>query len=232
LENDAKHVIDHYQKTYELTFSLWEGRNNIFLTLLGLVGVATLVAFPALGTRSIVFLYLGHSIGLKETELLVLQNGFPFGLLQAIFLFLILYLTVNLYHRARYVLRNYAYLSALETEIRQMLGLGEGAAAFTRESTFYWGHRDTLSGAVKYVYIVLLGGLLLSLLFTLIVSDWRSGNLLLSVVDMTFAVPTLTFLYGFAISSVSMDRKHATDSESQAASRTAPNSLFDSTHPQ
>lgn len=209
VEDIARNMVDHYQKTYELTFDLWASRNKTFLLLLGLVGSAPLITFPALGTRSLVFLYLGHALGLKETELLALQNGFPFGILQAIFLFVILYLMVNLYHRTRYVLRNYAYLSALETDIRQALGLGKDNVAFTRESTFYWGHRDILSGAVKYVYIVLLAGLLLIFLGTLTVADWRTSNHLLTAVDIVFAVPTLTFLFGFAASSVSMDTRAA-----------------------
>ncbi|HEX4603976.1 MAG TPA: hypothetical protein VH724_08300 [Candidatus Angelobacter sp.] len=221
MEDSVKYLVDHYQKTYELTFTLWEGRNKTFLVLLGVVGVAPLVTFPALGARSLVFLYLGHMLGLKDDDVHSLQNGFPQRVLQAIILFVILYLTVNLYHRARYVLRNYAYLSALESEIRQTLSLREGAVAFTRESTFYWGQRDFLSGAVKYVYIVLLAGLLLTFLGVLTVADWKNGNHVLSLVDLIFAVPTLIFVFGFANSSVSMDRKHAIVVEPQAAARGA-----------
>ncbi len=216
MEDITKNLIDHYQKTYELTFDLWEGRNKIFLMLLAAIGLAPLLTFPALGTRSLLFLYLGHTFGLSEKDIAVVQSGFPFGVLQSILLFAILYLTVNLYHRARYVLRNYAYLSAIENEIREALGLGENTVAFTRESTFYWGSRDFLSGAVKYIYIFLLAGLLLSFLGSLIVVDWKSGNHLLSAVDIAFAAPTLTFLYGYATSSVSMDHKQGIVVETQA----------------
>lgn len=209
MEDTAKHLVDHYQKTYELTFTLWETRNKTFLILLGLVGIAPLITFPALGTRSLLFLYLRHALGLNENDLHTLQEGFPYGLLQAIILFVVLYLTINLYHRDRYVLRNYAYLSALETEIRQKLALNTVAVAFTRESTFYWGQRDVLAGVVRYVYIVLLAGLLFSFLGALIVADWRSSNYLLALVDIVFTLPTLVFVFGCAKSSVSMDRKHA-----------------------
>jgi hypothetical protein len=215
MEDIAKQLIDHYQKTYELTFELWEGRNKIFLMLLGAVGAAPLLMFPALGTRSLLFLYVGHKFGLSESEVVALQTGIPFSILQAILLFAILYLTVNLYHRARYVLRNYAYLSALEHEIRAALNLSNGAIAFTRESTFYWGSRDILSGVVKYIYIVLLAGLLIVFLGSLIVVDWQSGTRWMAAIDIIFAVPTLTFLYGYATSSVSMDRKHASVSATQ-----------------
>ncbi|MGB8770659.1 MAG: hypothetical protein WCC92_13645, partial [Candidatus Korobacteraceae bacterium] len=202
-------LIDHYQKTYELTYTLWKGRNKTFLILLGAIGVATLVTFPALGTRSLLFLYVRHSLDLKESELGMLQSGFPFGILQAIFLFVIFYLTVNLYHRARYVLRNYAYLGRLEKEIRQQLALPDTSVAFTRESSFYWGSRDRFSAAVKYVYITLLSGLLVSFLAATIIGDLKTGKTLLTVVDIVFAVPTLIFLTAYAIASVSMDGEAA-----------------------
>jgi hypothetical protein len=207
VDTTAKYLFDHYQKTYELTSALWKGRNRTFLILLGAVGLATLVTFPALGTRSVLFLYLAHTLGLEQKDVGSLQNGFPFGILQAIFLFVIFYLTVNLYHRSRYVLRNYAYLGALENEIRQQLGLSAPSVAFTRESSFYWGNRDIFSAAVKYVYIILLSGLLLIFLVATIVADWSSGNWVLAAVDILFAIPTLTFLAAYAIASVSMDRE-------------------------
>lgn len=209
MESTANCLIDHYQKTYELTYALWKGRNNTFLVLLAAVGVAALVTFPALGSRSVLFLYLGHSLGLEQKDLSALQNGFPFGLLQAIFLFVIFYLTVNLYHRARYVLRNYAYLSALEREIRQQLALPEATVAFTRESTFYWGNRDLFSGAVKYVYIILLSCLIVSFVLGTVIEDWSRHHWLLTAVDVLFAIPTLAFLIAYGHASISMDTKEA-----------------------
>jgi hypothetical protein len=221
VETTAKYLIDHYQKTYELTYALWKGRNKTFLFLLGAVGLATLVTFPALGTRSILFLYLGHSLGLEQKDVGTLQSGFPFGVLQAIFLSVIFYLTVNLYHRARYVLRNYAYLSALETEIRQRLYLTSPSVAFTREGSFYWGNSDIASRVVKYVYIGLLSALLVSFLGGTIRVDWRSGNCLLTIVDILFAAPTLFFLVAYAISSVRMDSKKAIVPKEQAEAKAA-----------
>ena len=38
-------LAEHYQKTYELTLSMWEQRNRTFLVLLGTVGVATILTF-------------------------------------------------------------------------------------------------------------------------------------------------------------------------------------------
>ncbi len=217
MDKTAELLVDHYQKTYQLTFKLWSERNKTFLLLLTVVGAASLMTFPALGTRSVLFIYMGHSLGLEGKSLDEFQQGFPYGILQAILLFVILYLMVNVYHRANYVLRNYAYLGALEAEIRQVLGLRENSVSFTRESTFYWGHRSFLSGSVKYVYIVLLGGLLLMFLGALTIADWRHGNWLLTAIDLVFSVPTLTFLLGFAVSSISMDREEAVVPKKRAA---------------
>ncbi len=221
MDSTAKCLIDHYQKTYELTYALWKGRNKTFLVLLAAVGIAALVTFPALGSRSVLFLYIGHSLGLEQNDVTVLQNGFPFSLLQAIFLFVIFYLTVNLYHRARYVLRNYAYLSALESEIRQQLALPATTVAFTRESTFYWGNRDFFSGAVKFVYIALLSCLIVSFLVAIVIEDWSNNRWLLTAVDVVFAIPILAFLFAYSRASVSMDTKEAITSESEVAAKRA-----------
>ena len=209
METTAKYLVSHYQKTYELTYALWQGRNKTFLILLGAIGVATFVMFPALGARSILFLYVRHSLGLSEAELQAVQNGFPFSILQTIFLFVIFYLMVNLYHRSRYVLRNYAYLGYLEREIRQHLGLAASSFAFTRESKFYWDERDVFAAFVKWVYIILLSLLLLMFLAAAIMGDVDSRNWPMTCVDILFAAPTVAFLVAYAISSVRLDSKQA-----------------------
>jgi hypothetical protein len=108
---------------------------------------------------------------------------------------------VNLYHRSRYVLRNYAYLGFLEREIRQQLALPENSVAFTREGDFYWNERDWFSARVKYVYICLVAGLLLMFLGATNVGDWRGGHCVLTGMDFAFAVPTVAFLVAYILSS-------------------------------
>lgn len=153
------------------------------------------------------FLYLQHALDLGEDQVAGIQAGFPFGMLQAITLFVIFYLTVNLYHRALYVLMSYAYLGALEAEIREEIGVGEAAVAFTRESSFYWRRRDPLLGTVKWVYIILLTSLLVAFLVGVAIQDARLGNWLLLFVDLLFSAPTLLYLYAYAASSVRLDRE-------------------------
>lgn len=138
-------LVKHYDKTYDLTYKLWEQRNRLFLILVGVIGAATLLTYRAPETDSLLVDLVAKSVGVSDNEKRVeqLRTGFPFAVLQSILLLVIFYLMVNLFHRALYVLRNYAYLGALEVEIRNDLKVNEGSIAFTRESTFYWDKRPS-----------------------------------------------------------------------------------------
>ena len=133
-------------------------------------------------------------------------------MLQTILLIVIFYLMVNLYHRAVYVLRNYRYLGLLEAEIRSHLELDENSVSFTRESTFYWGQRSVLSGAVKFAYIGILGALLIAFLFARVAADFSSENVYLPYVDLAIAIPTLLFYFEYARSSVGLDSQGGEES--------------------
>lgn len=201
-------LVEHYQKTYELTFELWQQRNRIFLLLLAVIGVATLLTFEVPQANSLLVDFLAALASVQdEARIDELRDGFPFGLLQAIILMVVFYLMVNLYHRAAYVLRNYRYLAELEREIRAELALDPEAVAFSRESSFYWRDRDQskLSGLVKWAYIGLLGLLLVVFLGGRIAGDLGDGNLWLVTADLAIAVPTLLFYLEYARSSVSWD---------------------------
>ena len=207
----AEALVEHYQKTYELTYEMWKQRNRTFLLLLGVIGVATLLTFRAPEANSLLVDLIRKLFDVSDpVRIDELRKSFPFGLLQSILLIAVFYLMVNLYHRALYVLRNYSYLSNLEQEIRQHLSLAEGTVSFTRESTFYWGGRHgSLLGFVKWVYIAFLGLLLLAFLGGRIVDDFRIGNVPLAVIDIIIAIPTLLFFLAYAKSSVSLDTEHA-----------------------
>lgn len=206
MSEKAKALADHYQNTYELTYSLWQQRNRTFLLLLAVIGIATLLTFRAPQADSLLVDYLAKWVGVSDdpVRLAEIRRGFPFGLLQSILLIIVFYLMVNLYHRAVYVLRNYRYLACLEKEIRGELALAEEAVSFTRESSFYWSERSRLSGFVKWVYIAMLGLLLLAFLGGRIWDDFQRARIL-ALVDLAIAVPTLVFFWEFARSSVGLD---------------------------
>lgn len=199
-------VVEHYQKTYELTYALWQQRNRTFLLLLGVISIATLLTFDVPQTQPLLVDVVAKFAGVTDNSRLAeLRRGFPFGLLQSILLVVVFYLMLNLYHRAVYVLRNYRYLSRLESEIRVHLKLPDDSVAFTRESTFYWGERSIASGAVKWVYIAILGVMLAAFLGGRVWEDVRIENTGLVLADLAIAIPTMLFFLAYARSCVSLD---------------------------
>jgi len=206
MKESADLLADHYQKTYELTFELWKQRNQTFLTLLGVIGGATLLTFSPAQTEPLLVLWLAKGLGVTEKQgIRDLGAGFPFGLLQSLLLVVVFYLMVNLYHRSLYVLRNYKYLAHLEQEIRNALGLLPDANAFTREGRFYWSDRAFLQGIVKWCYIGLVGCLLFAFLGGRTIEDFRTRTLLLACVDLAISLPTAVFFLAYARASISMD---------------------------
>ena len=206
MKENSELLAEHYQKTYELTFELWRQRNQTFLILLGVIGGATLLTFSPAQTEPLLVLWIAKALGVTEGhEIRELGAGFPFGLLQSLLLVVVFYLMVNLYHRSLYVLRNYRYLSQLEREIRDDLGLPSDSIAFTREGSFYWSDRALFQSTVKWCYIALVGCLLFAFLGGRILEDFRTRTLVLACVDLAISVATAVFFLAYARSSVSMD---------------------------
>lgn len=202
----AEILAEHYQKTYEQTYDFWKERNRLFLLLLGVIGVGTILTFRVSQAESLMVDLVARLVGVEgEDRLKELRQGFPLGVLHSIILIVVFYLMVNLYHRALFVLRNYQYLGILEAEIRHELKLAKESSSFTRESTFYWGNRSRLSGSVKWVYIAILGLLLLAFLGSRTHDDFCSGNILLGLVDLAISGATLFFYFAYLRSSVSLD---------------------------
>ncbi|MGZ8880430.1 MAG: hypothetical protein ACXW1N_08970 [Halobacteriota archaeon] len=200
-------LVGHYQKTYELTYELWAQRNRTFLVLIAVIGAATLLTYRAPDTNSLLVDIVANTVGVSDNKERVdeMRRSFPFALLQSVLLLVVFYLMVNLFHRSLYVLRNYAYLGALEKEIRSSLGMTPNDVAFTRESSFYWVKRPHLLGYVKWIYVLLLGLLLFSFLIGRLVQDIGTGSQLLTLVDAIVAVPTALFFFGYAYYSISFD---------------------------
>jgi hypothetical protein len=209
MDEVTKVLIEHYQKTYELTYSLWQQRNSAFLILMGVIGLAALLTFQSAQAQPLLVDFIAHFVGIKDSERLnELRAGFPFRLMNEIVLAVIFYLVVNLNHRANYVLRNYKYLARLEHDIRKRSEMSD-SVAFTRESTFYWQARSPLGGLVKWVYIGMLGIVLVAFLGGRIFEDvgaiGDSGGMWWVILDVGLAIPTLLFYAEYAWSSVAND---------------------------
>lgn len=207
MESKAGLMVDHYQKTYELTYEVWKQRNRIFLILLGVIGAATLLTLRVPQANSLLVDLVAKALSVTDPDRIeTLRKSFPFSILQSVLLLVVFYLMVNLYHRSLWILRHYRYIGRLETEIRQELSLQEPMAAFSREGGFYWTERGQGLGRIKWVYIVLLGLLLLSFLVAKAIDDVRTGSGYLIAADVLTGVPTLYFYGAYAWSSVGFDR--------------------------
>ncbi len=194
----AEFLVEHYQKTYELTQEFWRERNNIFLILVAVLAATTL--FLSLGqaqANSLLVVWVGRTLGLSDAQITALQQSANFDLLQLLVLAIVFYLMVNLYHRTQNVLRLYQYLGKIEEEIRARLGLGDDSIAFTRESTFYWTKRPRLMGLVGAVYIIILFVLLGTFLALRLSDDWQTGLSLLKVADLVLAIAIALYFVGY-----------------------------------
>jgi len=203
-------LVEHYQKTYELTYELWLQRNRIFLLLLAVAGVATILTYRPADAYPLLVAWLAKLLGIEDkARVTALQDSFPFTLLHGILLVVVFYLMVNLCHRALYVLRNYAYLGALEREIRESLNLTRDSVGFTRESDFYWSQRPWLLSTVKWVYVVLLGGFLGVFLWGRFSADRTGGNKQLVIVDILVSIPIAFYFFGYAWYTLRLDSGEA-----------------------
>lgn len=220
-EKQAELIAEHYQQTFQLTHEMWKQRNLTLLRLLATIGVASVLLLGPPETFALIVQYLASQLNLEGAdEVSRIRQLFSFTIIQSLVLFVIFYLMVNLHHRALYVLRNYAYLGQLELEIRRLSGMAPDSIAFTREGSFYWGHRGSLQGIVKWVYVFLLGGLLLFFLVGSIVFGFQSGNMLTGFANLGIALPIMLFFFAYAKSSVIYDSQE--DFTGEAAEDASP----------
>ena len=205
--NAVEYIVDHYQKTYEVTYDLWKQRNRLFLILVGVVSLGTILSLKIPEANSIFVDCLAGYFQITDTvRNAELRNSFPFSILQGAFLIVVFYLMVNLYHRAAYVLRNYQYLGEVEQEIRKLLNLPKDSVAFARESSFYWQNRGMMIGSVKWFYIILLGSLLFTFLGMQIYTDVLVRRTIPIIIDLIAGGPVIVFYFAYAITSISLDR--------------------------
>jgi hypothetical protein len=203
-------LVEHYHKTFDLTTRLWEQRNRLFLFLIGVIGLSAILTFRGSEANPLFLDMIIKILGITDVNRVnEIRGSFPFALLHGVLLLVVFYLMFNLYHRALSVLMQYAYLGSLEKEIRESLQFKVDEKAFTRESDFYWRNRPALMGTVKWVYMLLLGLLLLAFLIGRLVDDYHSGSLWLVWIDIVVSIPTLIYFFGYASSSVTLDSKEA-----------------------
>lgn len=208
MEEKYRILIEHYQKSFELTFEMWKQRNRIFLYLLATIGIASLISLKIPQTETLMVYLIAKMTGLtKDTDITNLKNNFPYWEIMTILLILIFYLMVNLFHRAISVLRNYQYLAILETEIRNKLKVPKNSLAFSREGKFYWKDRPKLLFSIKFAYIGSLGILLSLFLYKRIESLIHEGNWFHGGISALIIIPIALYFIAYVIYTVSLDRQ-------------------------
>lgn len=161
----AKILAEHYQKTFELTYNLWQERNKNFIILLLISGAATLIIYRTKAITKILAAIYGKLLTLeKDGAIAAVNTGFPYDILQTILLAVILYLLIQIYHRTSHINRCYGCLEKLEDNIRLHLNLDQSSSSFTREGDFNKQNRPELLKLTGLVYAMLLGALMLFVL--------------------------------------------------------------------
>ncbi|TXE45951.1 MULTISPECIES: hypothetical protein [Serratia] len=190
-------LVEHYHKTYDLTFSVWESRNQSLLILLAVVGFSTLLTFNVSEAQPLLVDIIAKLCGIaSDDRIKELKKSFPYGVIQSIFIIVVFYLTINLYHKTCFIRRNYQYLSGLETDIRSALNLPTGSVSFTREGNFYNKHRTFSSFMTGLSYVLILGALLVSFLGMRLLNDLHAQDYSIFITD---ACLTLGIFYFFSI---------------------------------
>lgn len=202
-----KLLVEHYQKTSELTYRYWTQRNRTFLIMIAVIGVGTLLTYRASEANPILVIWAANALNITDaTKIKEFRDGFPFALCQAVLLTAVFYLMVSLYHRSVCVSRSYEYLGLLEGEIRECLSISAGRMGFARESGFYWNDRPWLLDWIKYFYTLLLGVLLIAFIGGRIWSDFRKETWAVVLMDFVISTPILICFGGYAKYSIQSDR--------------------------
>ena len=200
MQEGTQLIAEHYQKTYELTLTVWEQRNRTFLILLIAVGVATLLTFDVSQAQPLLADLIAKTVGIEDVQRRQeLRASFPYGIIQSILLMTVLYFMVILYHRTAFITRSYSYLNLIEGEIRRGLSLPQDSISFTREGSFYRANRPALSWLVAIAYVGMLGLLLAAFLGMRIYTDIQQHKIAFAAMDILLAVPTVLFFAAYAL---------------------------------
>lgn len=196
---DKELLVEHYHKTYDLTFSVWESRNQSLLILLAVVGFSTLLTFNVSEAQPLLVDIIAKLCGITNDERIAeLKKSFPYGVIQSIFIIVVFYLTINLYHKTSFIRRSYQYLSGVESDIRTELNLPLGSVSFTREGDFYNNHRTFSSFMTGLSYVLILGVLLFSFLGMRLLNDWHAKEYFILITDAFLVLGILYFFMAYA----------------------------------
>ncbi len=190
-------IVEHYNRTADLTSRFWQQRNATFLVLVAVVGIAALLTSP--DSMNLFSAALSALLHLERAEREAIHTGLPYTVIHVGLMVTVFYLLVTLYHRHASIVRNFVYLGLLEQEIRRDLNIGERDIAFSRESSFYFENQSLILRIMKLLYTLILGGLLAAYFFLRLASDLDGGNVVLLFVDALAAAASGIVFLGYAL---------------------------------
>ncbi|MDE1480156.1 hypothetical protein [Xenorhabdus bovienii] len=192
-------LVEHYHKTYDLTFSIWESRNRTLLILLAVVGFSTLLTFNVSEAQPLLVDIIAKLCGITDTMRIgELRQSFPYGIIQSIFIIIVFYLMLNLYHKTSFIRRSYRYLSGVEVDIRAALNLSASSVSFTREGEFYNKNRSLTALMTGLSYVLILGILLVSFLGMRLRTDFMTHQMYIFWVDLALTVGISYFFIAYS----------------------------------
>lgn len=195
----AAAMAEHYQKTMDLVTHHWERRSRQFVTLVGVLAGAVLVAFmrpliaPALSS-----LVLERFPKLDPT---LVERVAPVAadLLLAFLVISVFYLTASLFNRSSVINNYYTYLEQIEPEIRQAFKLPAEQIIFTREGDFYEAMGSDISNLIGRCYKAILGVLLVCFFAARLFFDYPTDVVSLPPFDRTAILTFVAKTFLFAI---------------------------------
>jgi hypothetical protein len=163
-------LLQHYRDTYKATFRFEAERNRLFQVLVIVLIVSTYIALNKEAANEFFSTIVPGSN--NESARAAVRNLNLYNIFSIVSLLASLYLIVNLHHRFATIKRNYKYMAALESEIREELGVQPSAVAFSRESDFYTKNKLGFFLFAKLNYSIILVSFVILFLGVRVWVDW------------------------------------------------------------
>ena len=190
-EGNGKLLVEHYHKMIDVTSEHFQRRNRSSIWLTLAVGIASLLTWKPQETTPLFVKYLSKDTNISNT------NDLPLELLQSVFLALIFYLTVNLFHHEGSLWRHYKYLELLEKEIKSQLNIDQDSFIFGLQSALYPKTRVWLQPTIRWAYSLILGLLLIWFLIGQLLGDFAEGELVPIIIDVVISLPTVFYFIAY-----------------------------------
>ncbi|MGY1673077.1 hypothetical protein [Geodermatophilus sp. SYSU D00710] len=195
----AELIASHYQQSFDLAYRYWRERNRLFGLLLLLLALAALLSVQATASTLLVTV-VANTLGVEDDadSLDALQQSFSIALINGATLAGAAFLIFLVYQRTRYLNLLYAYLRALESELRGHLQLAKSSRAFTREGDFYESlPSDLVARLIRVAYLSISGLLLVSVFVFRVFQDAQAHAYWNVAVDCAFGALSILFYWGY-----------------------------------